>query len=170
MENETIILFVGIVIIIVVIAAFSIQPSEDLPHYAEGFYQSYDTPIYINTTVTDVYYNVTGFTLDKYYGFVIDNNAVMTTHKGLYKISAAMSFSGGNGAEYEAELFINGVGKEECVFFRSTSSTLIGDAGFSCIMQLEENDHLIMKVKDFSSPPKPISIYRLNFNIVEIKT
>ncbi len=170
MESETIVLFFSTVIIVIVVAAFSIQPSEDMPHYAEGFYQSYDTPIYINTTVTDVYYNITGFTLDKYYGFIVGTNDLIIEHTGLYKVSVGMSFSGGNGAEYETELFINNVGKEECVFFRTTSSTLIGDAGFSCILNLEENDNLIIKVKDFSSPPKPIFIYRLNFNIVEITT
>ena len=46
------------------------------PHYAEGYYHSYDAPITINMTTANVYYNITGFSMNDSYGPIIYNDKI----------------------------------------------------------------------------------------------
>jgi hypothetical protein len=186
--------FLGIFLVFIVIMAFSIDRPKtsqeilteictlenatlkyeggqwncEIISYAEGYYHDYDTPIEINISSADVYYNITGFALDNVRAFDTLGNSVRARHEGIYSVLGTMSFRGGNGGEYEVELFINDVGQEECVFFRTTSTNAIGDASLSCIIALEVNDVLIMKIKDLSAPAQDVEIDQLNFKIVEI--
>jgi len=137
--------------------------------YAEGYYHSYTTPIAITIGTADVYYNITGFVLNNSNQFITDRYYIETTKSGLYFISASMSFNGGNGGEYEVELFKNGTSQPDCSFFRTTSTTAIGDAGFTCLKYIEAGSELIMKIKDLSPPAQSVSIQRLNFNIIEVQ-
>jgi len=137
-------------------------------HFAQGFYHSYDTPAEVYIDNEDVYYNFTNLTIDFYNGFNPVGIGVNTTKAGYYKIDGGLSFSGGNSGVYEFEVFNNEQGLEQCVFFRSTSTTAIGHAGMSCIVNLTVGDHLTLRIKDITAPAQDVNVYQANMNIIEI--
>lgn len=137
-------------------------------HYGEAYYHDYITQLTINIDSAGVYYNISGFSLDDNYGIINHGNQREITKDALYSILGTMSFHGGNGGEYEVELFVNDVGQDDCAFFRTTSTSNLGDATLSCLKQLSIGDHLNIRVKDLSAPPQDIDITAFNFKIVEV--
>ena len=137
-------------------------------HHAAAYYHSYTTPLEFNMSAADTYYNIVGYDILQSYGVIVNETGAIVQKKAYYDISASMSFSGGNSGEYEVELFVNGVGQEECVFFRSTQSSAIGSASFRCHKNLDVGDVLMVKVKDITTPVQDIRVYQLNFNMIEM--
>lgn len=137
-------------------------------HFAEGHYQNYATPLTLTITSTGVYYNVTGYEAITARGISTSGESVTINKDGWYRLIGTMSFSGGNQGDYETALFVNENERHECSFQRTTSSTAIGDATLACIVQLNNSNRLTMRVKDMTAPAQSVSIYALNFNIVEV--
>jgi len=136
--------------------------------HAEGYFHSYDDPFLVDISSANVYYNVTNFTLQNLRNIEAGDNAIKILKTGTYNIMGTVSFTGGNGGIYEFEVHLNDAGLENCVFFRSTSSTAIGVGALSCITDLNANDELNLRVKDINNPPQNINIYQMNFLIFEI--
>lgn len=151
----------------IILAALSITTGETT-HYAEGYYHSYDSPFLVDIVAADTYYNITNMTIDNSNGIITQDFSVKITKAATYRVIGTMSFSGGNGGEYELELFVNDEEQEDCAFLRTTNTTAIGDATLACIIDLNVNDLLVMKIKDISALPQDVSVYALNFNIVEV--
>ena len=62
----------------------------------------------------------------------------------------------------------NDVAEENCAFFRTSTSSAMGHAGINCILELNRSDVLTLMIKDLSVPPKDVSIYQANMNMVLI--
>jgi len=138
-------------------------------HYGEAYYHNYTDAFYIEITNADEYYNITGFSLDDNYGIIDLGNQRKITKTGLYAIWGTMSFRGGNGGEYEVELFVNDIAQPDCAFFRTTNTNAIGDASLSCIKSLNASDLVNMRIKDISAAPQDIYIDAFNFKIIEVQ-
>lgn len=139
------------------------------PYYAEGYYHNYTNPQTITISVSDTYYNITNMNEGNYYGLVFHSDGLNITKTALYDLDVSASFTGGNSGLYEFELFVNNNGNPDCVFFRTTTTTNLGNAGTSCLLNLTQGDHLVMKVKDINPPAQNINLYNYNFKIVEVR-
>ena len=137
--------------------------------WAQGYFHDYYSPIQVHFTAADTYANISVYENITASQFIVDGNSVEAQKTGLYKFSLSMSFNGGNGGEYELELFVNDIKKEQCTFFMSTSTTEIRHASFVCILPITQGDHLILKAKDTTAPAQDIWYYQLNMNTVEIQ-
>lgn len=138
-------------------------------YYAEGWFHNYSSPQTITIGVADTYYNITGINEGETNGLVFSQNGLNITKNATYEIHMAISFTGGNSGLYEFELFVDGIGEPKCTFFRTTSSTALGNTGSHCIMSLISGNHLNMMVKDISAPAQNIQLYQYNFNIIEVQ-
>lgn len=136
-------------------------------HYAEGFYNDINVPIIINFTGANTFATVVGYAVDHSDGISV-NGAATINRSGTYKVAAHIAFSGGNNGDYELSLFVNNVKNNHCSLYRSTSSTAIGSASFSCMDEYSQGDNLTMQIRDTSSPVQSASFYFINFNIFEL--
>ena len=137
-------------------------------HYAEAYFHSYESPVEMTLGSTGLYYNITNFTMNGYYGLVPSKNGINVMKQANYKISLLLTFQGGNNGDYEIELFINDVSEPKCATFQTTSAGAHNNAVINCIMNLSVNDHLDVRIKDMYNPAQDISYHQLNFNMVEI--
>lgn len=136
--------------------------------YAEGYYKNLTTPITISIASENTYYNVTNFTQGDTSGVTFEDNGVTIDVSGTYKIAGTISFSGGNSGLYDFGIAVNGIVNQHCGAIRTTSSTAVGNIGFSCIDMFNAGDHLNLQVEDTSASAQDVNIYFMNLNMVRI--
>jgi len=139
-------------------------------HYAEGYFHSYADPANIEIPTSNVYVKIMNFTMDEIYGFVSTIEGIDTTKAGTYSLTFSLAMQGGNGGNYEIELFINNASQPDCATFITTSVVAHQAAVVSCLKTLAVGDMLDVRVKDISSPAKNIQYHQLNFKIIETST
>jgi len=138
-------------------------------YYAEGYFHNHTDPLEITISTQSTFYNLTNWTAGEYNGFVFEGDGVTANVSGTYKLDGYISFSGGNGGEYDFTVFINGIEEMSCDVSRTTSSTTIGNVGGpSCLISISEGDHIHLGVEDLASPTQNIEIENMNFHIHRI--
>lgn len=137
--------------------------------YATGYYHSYYSPMQVHFTAANTYTNITVYTNISGNNFEIYGNSIRILHEGKYLILSGMSFNGGNGGVYEIELHVNDVAMPNCAFFMTTSTVDILHGEFSCVLNLNVNDRLVIKAKDISAPVQDMWYYQLTASIIEVK-
>lgn len=136
-------------------------------HYAQTAYHNETDPLVIDLITEDVYYNVSGLHVD--YSEGINTSGMPTiTASGMYQLVGSISFSGGNSGKYRYNLFVNDVEEHACGAMRTTTSTSLGSMSINCLVQLEVDDTVNMRVKDTTSPVQDVNIYTLTFNMIKI--
>lgn len=136
--------------------------------YAEGYFHSYTSPAVVGITVANKYYNISNYTLGEIYLFSPYGKGVYTNKSGLYAFTFMFAMQGGNGGDYELELFINETSQPDCATFISTSTTDHVNAVVSCLKILTVGDVLTVRVKDLSAPPQDIEYHQVNMRVVEV--
>lgn len=163
MELDRVAFFLSIVAILFSVV-FGISEDAE-PAYAEGYFHSYTTPFNVSIAVSNIYYDLTNYTMTFAENFLITENGVVAENEGLYKLSGTMSFEGGNGGLYEIELHRNNVTVPSCAFFLTTSNSDTRNGAINCLIYLYAGDALKIKVKDMKNPPQNIYVRQMNFNI-----
>lgn len=135
--------------------------------YSQTAYHNETTPLTITLTTEDLYYNITGLHLDYNNSIHMDGQAVIE-RTSMYQLSGSLSFSGGNSGLYRYNLFVNNVEEHACGSMRTTSTSQLGSLSINCLVYLEEDDIVNMRVKDTTSPVQDVNIYTLTFNMVEL--
>lgn len=152
-----------------IILLFALASSEESMTYAEGYYANEATPLTITISETNIRYNVTGYALGAYDGFVFQKNGVYATRSGLYRFVGSVSYLGGNGGEYGMGMTRNYVPLQKCGMGSTASASIIQNVGFTCIVELTAGDLLHFVVKDANAPPQDIQIYKMNINIYQMQ-
>jgi len=136
--------------------------------FGQRSYHNYTTPLNINIGFSNVYYKIGPMMTVNSKNMVLNSTGTYILSEGYYLITSSLSFSGGNSGLYEFEVFVNDEEKEECSFFRTTTSNALGAGGITCILYLTNNDMLDMRVKDVTPPAQDIKIYHATINILKV--
>lgn len=138
--------------------------------FAEAYYNNISNPLIQNLTGVNQWTIMEGFLINHYEGVILNDNnySIQIVKPSYYKIAAHIAFSGGNSGDYELSVFVNETQNTHCTLYRSTSSSSIGSASFSCIDYYDAGENLTIRVRDTSSPAQNPSFYFINFNMVEL--
>lgn len=177
-QTKNIVLIILFVALIVFAAAFSIEDDItaddlddlDVVYYIQAYFASNNTnPYTISIGTTNQYYNLTVWQPSSIYGLEFYLDGIKITKADTYRLSSSISFTGGNGGNYDFTLFINNVPKKVCGQGLTASGTNVGNMAFSCILDLNVDDYLTFRVKDAGNPAQDIQVYRANLNLVELE-
>lgn len=135
--------------------------------YAQTAYHNETNPVVIDLVTEDVYVNVTGLHLDYNNSIHMDGQAVIEK-TSMYQLMGSISFSGGNSGLYRFNLFVNDLEEHACGAMRTTSTNQLGSLSINCVVYLEENDKVNMRVKDTTSLVQDVSLYTVTMNMIEI--
>ena len=148
-----------------------IIPTSTENSYVEGYYYNSTgggTPYTVTLASANVWYNLTNWTAGEYNDFEFWGNGVNASKSGIYSFSGTVTFTGGNGEEYSFSLSQNGVMIGKCGMGRTAGNSVRENLAFSCLIDIEEGDHLTLEVADKNNPPTDVDIYKINMNMVKV--
>lgn len=137
-------------------------------HYAQTSFHNDVSPLIIGLSTEDVYENVTGLNVDYGHGIDTSSGIPTITKDSMYQLIGSISFSGGNSGRYRFNLFVNSVEEPACGAMRTTDTANLGSLSINCLVYLEDDDQVNMRVMDTTSPVQNVSIHTLTFNMVQI--
>ena len=146
-------------------------------YYGEAWnYTSAGYPVLVNAAA-DVYYNLTGLQAGQLNGFTFTGSDMAgggsylaAQHSGIYKLSAHVSFSAtATGGQYGIGIFRNfaPAPNRDC-YARVGGTTAVTSVPIACIISMNAGDKINLQYDDETNPPKNITIYTANMNLVRI--
>ena len=159
-----------------IIGDLNLTENITIPHlnnyYAEIYYANY-TITNIFFTDASTYYKLF-FTDAMLNGFTANNltfggaTSLTTNKEGVYSLVYTLTGYGVNNHEYHTVIFVNEVEIEKCESFEKMSAT--GDylsMNANCILSLNLNDNVTMRIADYTSPST--GIYNVgNVNLIRV--
>lgn len=137
-------------------------------HYAQYDLHNLTDPELVRLTVEDQYENITGLSNTYSKGITPYNGGAKINRTSMYHLTGSISFNGGNSGEYQFNLFVNDVAEDACGSLRSTDTSAKGVMSINCLIQLNADDLVKMKVRDTTAPVQDANIYLLTFNMIEV--
>jgi hypothetical protein len=129
----------------------------------------HDGTVAADITNTTDYFIVTTYTNNGVaYGCDVTSSNITVLSAGVYQVDHFMSFSGAGSATYECAFHINGIHNDCGEFERKLGTTGdIGSASGGCIVRLNANDRISVRLKGTSTAIDP-TVRQAAFRVIKI--
>jgi hypothetical protein len=124
--------------------------------------------VIVNMATVDTYYQVTNLTAGLLNGTTVTNSNMTVQQAGVYKIDLASSISAGEVSEYGLKVYLNGVGQDKCYAHSHLTIGHTSSMGITCLLTIETNGVLSVRIDDHVNPPNNPTIYSMNINALRI--
>lgn len=162
-------LFLLIGILIMISACEQTILVKDTNYLYGEMYGKNDTGfVIVNVATVDTYYQVTNLTAGLLNGTTVTNSNMTVQQAGVYKIDLASSISAGEVSEYGLKVYLNGVGQDKCYAHSHLTIGHTSSMGITCLLTIETNGVLSVRIDDHVNPPNNPTIYSMNINALRI--